>query len=84
MFKEVPAGGDVYVLSRVIHDWDDDRAVEPLANFRRTMRPLSKLILAEEVLPPSDVPSSTCWYHRVDRSGPRPNTAHFIMQLDST
>lgn len=57
MFKEVPGGGDAYVLSRVIHDWDDDRAVEPLANCRRAMQPHSKLILAEEVLPAGDMPS---------------------------
>src|SRR5204862_2578135 len=23
---EIPPGGDVYILSRVIHDWDDDNA----------------------------------------------------------
>ena len=30
MFEEVPAGGDAYVFSRVIHDWDDDRAATTL------------------------------------------------------
>jgi len=57
MFKEVPAAADAYILSRVIHDWDDDRAVATLANCRRVMGPHGKLLLAEEVLPPGNVPS---------------------------
>src|SRR5215213_2398216 len=27
-FVEVPLGGDAYILSRVIHDWDDDNAAK--------------------------------------------------------
>jgi len=25
-FREVPGGGDLYLLRKVIHDWDDERA----------------------------------------------------------
>jgi hypothetical protein len=57
MFEEVPAGGDAYVLSRVIHDWNDDHSVTVLANCHRVMTSRSKLLLAEEVLPPGDQPS---------------------------
>lgn len=57
MFEEVPAGGDAYVLSRVIHDWNDDHSVTVLANCRRVMTSHSKLLLAEEVLPPGNEPS---------------------------
>jgi hypothetical protein len=35
MFTAVPGGGDAYVLSRVIHDWDDARAAVVLASCRR-------------------------------------------------
>jgi hypothetical protein len=55
MFDTVPAGGDAYVLSRVIHGWDDDRSVVILANCRRVMRPQSKLLLVQEVIPPGDL-----------------------------
>jgi O-methyltransferase/methyltransferase family protein len=57
MFEEVPAGGDAYVLSRVIHDWNDAHSVTVLANCRRVMTSCNKLLLAEEVLPPGDQPS---------------------------
>jgi hypothetical protein len=36
-FTELPSGGDVYVLSRVLMDWDDEHAVTILSNCRRAM-----------------------------------------------
>jgi hypothetical protein len=57
MFDQIPAGGDAYVLSRVIHDWDDEHAVAALSNCRRVMNESSKLLVVEEVIPAGDVPS---------------------------
>ena len=57
MFQAVPAGGDAYLLSRIIHGWNDDRAMVILANCRRVMGPQSKLLVAEEVIPSGDVAS---------------------------
>jgi hypothetical protein len=57
MFTEVPGGGDAYVFSRVIHDWDDERAAAALASCRRAMGPAGTLLLVEEVLPPGDTPA---------------------------
>ena len=51
MFESIPPGGDVYLLSRVIHDWDDERAVTILRNCRRAMAPAAKLLLVERVIP---------------------------------
>jgi hypothetical protein len=50
-FAGVPPGGDAYVLSRVIHDWDDDAAVRILTNCRRAMGEDGTLLLVEVVLP---------------------------------
>jgi hypothetical protein len=50
-FTAVPPGGDAYLLSRVIHDWDDAAAVRILTNCRRAMGPEGTLLLVEVVLP---------------------------------
>jgi hypothetical protein len=51
-FESVPEGGDAYLLSTVIHDWDDDRAALILRNCRRAMSRGARLLLAEAVIPP--------------------------------
>jgi SAM-dependent methyltransferase len=51
MFEAVPGAGDLYVLSRVVHDWEDARAAAVLRNCRRAMHGRARLILVERVLP---------------------------------
>jgi len=34
-FERVPAGGDAYILKRVIHDWDDEHSIAILKNCHR-------------------------------------------------
>ncbi|MDG4860355.1 methyltransferase [Streptomyces sp. T-3] len=36
-FESVPAGGDLYLLSHIIHDWDDEKAVQILRTVRAAM-----------------------------------------------
>lgn len=55
-FSSVPAGGDVYVLRRIIHDWDDDSALKILRNCRAAMKDTARLLLVETVIPPGDEP----------------------------
>jgi hypothetical protein len=50
-FVAVPAGADAYVLSRVIHDWDDPDALRILATCKRAMTARSRLVLVEAILP---------------------------------
>ena len=50
-FDAVPDGGDAYVLSWIVHDWDDERAARILANCRRAMGNDGRLLLVEAVLP---------------------------------
>jgi hypothetical protein len=47
----VPPGGDAYVLSRVIHDWDDEVAIRILTNCARAIGQGGTLLLVEAVLP---------------------------------
>jgi hypothetical protein len=56
-FDAVPAGGDVYLLRHVIHDWDDERAGRILVNCRRAMHPAARLLLVESVIEPGNAPS---------------------------
>jgi hypothetical protein len=58
MFASVPAGCDVYLLSRVINICDDAQAVAVLTNCRAAMRPDAKVILVERVLPEIAEPTS--------------------------
>jgi hypothetical protein len=50
-FDEVPTGGDLYVLSRVLHDWDDASATAILRTCRRAADPGTSLAVVEAVLP---------------------------------
>lgn len=55
-FREVPAGGDVYLLKSVIHDWPDEQAGTILRNCRNAMPPAGRLLLVERIVPAGDDP----------------------------
>jgi hypothetical protein len=55
-FDELPAGADAYVLSAILHDWDDERASVILRTCRAAMRPEARLLLVEAVIAPGDEP----------------------------
>ena len=50
-FAAVPEGGDAYLLSRVLHDWDDRNARRILDICRSTMKPGDRLLVVEAILP---------------------------------
>jgi hypothetical protein len=56
-FEAVPAGGDLYLLQRIVHDWDDEEATRLLRNLRAAMPAHARLLLIEAVVPPGDAPS---------------------------
>jgi hypothetical protein len=56
MFERAPAGADAYLLSHVIHDWPEDKCLAILGNVRRAMKPSSKLLIVEFVLPAGSEP----------------------------
>lgn len=55
-FTAVPEGGDAYVLSMILHDWDDDRAITILKNVRRAMDPGGKVFVVDAIIPQGDHP----------------------------
>lgn len=55
-FTEVPSGGDAYILSWIIHDWDRVRAAAILKRCRQAMTTTGRLLLVEAVIPPGNEP----------------------------
>lgn len=55
-FESIPSGGDVYLMSRLLHDFPDEKAAVLLRNCRRAMGPGGVLLLREGVLPEGPVP----------------------------
>ena len=61
-FEAVPSGGDVYTLSLILHDWDDERCLGILANIRTAMEAGKRLLVVERVLDQPDRPASPATY----------------------
>ena len=56
-FDAVPPGGDAYVMKVILHDWDDDKAIEILRSCSRAMSPTATLVVIERVIgPPNQIP----------------------------
>lgn len=55
-FHSVLEGGDVYMLKKVIHDWNDERAGHILQSCQPAMRPHAKLLVVERVITSGDEP----------------------------
>jgi SAM-dependent methyltransferase len=53
-FNSIPEGGDVYVLSRILHDWPDDEAATILANCRKAIKEDGTLLIRDNVLTDRD------------------------------
>jgi len=55
-FETVPAGGDAYLLSHIIHDWNEDQCLTILSHCRKVIKPDGRLLIVEMVLPAGDTP----------------------------
>lgn len=49
-FDPLPAGADVYVLSQILHDWDDDEAVAILARCAEAAGTRGRVMVVERVI----------------------------------
>lgn len=54
--RELPSGGDVYLLSAVLHSWTDDESVELL---RRCLAAAERVIVLDEVIEPAEASMDT-------------------------
>src|SRR5205085_7539675 len=55
-FDAVPPGADAYLLSHVIHDWNEEQCLRILGNCRAAMTPASRLLIIELVLREGNAP----------------------------
>jgi hypothetical protein len=57
-FQSVPAGGDLYFMKHIIHDWEDSKAITILQNCRKALKgkPTGKVVLLEFVVPTGNEP----------------------------
>jgi hypothetical protein len=56
-FDAVPAGGDIYLVSQVIHLFDDGPALALLRNCRAAMDETARLLLVEGIVPEGNEPA---------------------------
>ncbi len=56
-FSRIPSGSDAYLMSNVLHDWTDEQCRIILTNCCRAMKPESRLLVVEMVIPPGNEPS---------------------------
>jgi cyclopropane fatty-acyl-phospholipid synthase-like methyltransferase len=59
-FSEVP-NADAHIMSHIVHDWDDERAIKILQACRRAVKDGGKVLLVEMVVPEGDEPSPSKW-----------------------
>ena len=52
----VPAGGDLYLLKHILHDWSDAECRTILQNIRKAMKPSSKVLIVELLIPEDGSP----------------------------
>ncbi len=56
-FKSFSLPGEVHVLKSVIHDWNDEQAIQILKNCRGSLRGESRLLIIERIIPSGNEPS---------------------------
>lgn len=55
-FEAIPPSADLYLLKRVLHDWDDEQSVAILKNCAQAMSSSAKLLVIEGILPEGSEP----------------------------
>ncbi|OAT46484.1 O-demethylpuromycin-O-methyltransferase [Proteus hauseri ATCC 700826] len=57
LFGDYPES-DIYLIKYIIHDWDDNSAVTFFKNFRKAMKPDSKVLIIEPVIFKKNIPDT--------------------------
>ena len=55
-FEFVPKDADAYLMKMILHDWNDEKSVQILNNCSKAMKPGSRLLVIEAVIPEGNTP----------------------------
>ncbi|HTK94614.1 MAG TPA: methyltransferase [Terriglobales bacterium] len=57
-FENIPAGADAYYMQHILHDWDDEHALQILGNVHRALAgvPNGRLLVVDTLLPEGPEP----------------------------
>ena len=66
-FDAIPEGADLYIISDVLGDWDDDAVATILTNCRRAMKPEAVLLIADTLIDPRSGKDRICKLLDVER-----------------
>ena len=82
-FDAVPAGGDAYILTRILHDWDDTSASRILRSCREAIADTGKLCVVDWVIRPGNDPDPAKYMdlHVLVMLGGRERTADELGRL---
>jgi hypothetical protein len=53
-FNKIPLGSDAYLMSHILHDWNDKACKTILENCHEAMKPGSMLLVVESLIPPGN------------------------------
>ncbi|MBK1672992.1 methyltransferase [Ectothiorhodospira shaposhnikovii] len=85
LFAPWGVDADVVLLSRVLHDWDDDAACQILANARAILPDGGRIYIIEMLLPEGGVSGALCDLHLLMVTGGRERSEEdFARLLSST
>jgi SAM-dependent methyltransferase len=81
LFEPWPLTAEVVVLARVLHDWDDSRAIRLLSHARAALRPAGRLIILEMVLDEESPAGGLCDLHLLAVTGGQERTQRQFERL---
>ncbi len=83
LFRRWGLEADVVVMARVLHDWDDRKAIEILRQARAVLQPGGRLFIVEMILTDAGKAGGLCDLHLLMANGGRERTAHEFALLMS-
>ena len=80
-FSKWPIKGDVIILARVLHDWNDDKALLILQNAREALTPGGRIVVLEMMVSESGYNGYLCDLHLLVASGGTQRTREQFRQI---